>query len=254
MRVAIFIVAGESNVRHASAVQQLHDVASHLAAAWRTRNALSVDAACSPTAREVLRCIARHHAQAADAQRSSSDEMLWPALLDGTWSLLDTFTADHARHVVACRNPASASLRALSSQERTILELALSGRSGKWIAYELVVSESGVTRALRSALTKIGAAHMSDLLGLPTARFGLLPGMKANVTLAMARLAPARPLPATLSGAERAIVTGIADGKHVAAIARERGTSPRTVAHQLASIYRKLGASSRREVLALLAW
>lgn len=134
----------------------------------------------------------------------------------------------------------------------TILELALSGRSGKWIAYELDVSESGVTRALRSALTKIGAAHTSDLLGLPEARFEPLRGLKAGVTLAMARLSPARPLLATLSGAERAIVTGIADGKRVIAIARERGTSPRTVSHQLASIYRKLGASSRREALALL--
>src|SRR5262249_4952007 len=125
-------------------------------------------------------------------------------------------------------------------------------RAGKWIAYELAVSESCVTRALRSSLTKIGAVHLSDLLGLPTARFGLLRGIKAGVTLAMARLSPARPLPATLSGAERARVTGLAEGKSVAAIARERGTSPRTVSHQLASIYKKLGASSRREVLALL--
>jgi DNA-binding CsgD family transcriptional regulator len=36
-----------------------------------------------------------------------------------------------------------------------------------------------------------------------------------------------------------------------AAIARERGTSPRTVAHQISSSYQKLGVSSRREPVAL---
>ena len=40
-------------------------------------------------------------------------------------------------------------------------------------------------------------------------------------------------------------------GKRSAAIARERGTSPRTVAHQITSTYQKLGVSSRRELLAL---
>jgi DNA-binding CsgD family transcriptional regulator len=55
-----------------------------------------------------------------------------------------------------------------------------------------------------------------------------------------------------VSSAERASLTGILDGKRLVVIARERGTSPRTVSHQIASIYKKLGASSRREVLALL--
>jgi DNA-binding CsgD family transcriptional regulator len=54
-----------------------------------------------------------------------------------------------------------------------------------------------------------------------------------------------------LSDAERAIVTSIISGKRIGAIACERGTSPRTVCNQLASVYRKLGVSSRREVLAL---
>jgi DNA-binding CsgD family transcriptional regulator len=57
----------------------------------------------------------------------------------------------------------------------------------------------------------------------------------------------------SLSDAERAIVAGILGGKRITAIAHERGTSPRTVAHQIGSAYKKLGASSRRELLALLS-
>jgi DNA-binding CsgD family transcriptional regulator len=69
--------------------------------------------------------------------------------------------------------------------------------------------------------------------------------------LAITRLTPVAASPG-LSDAERAVVTGILGGKRIAAIARERGTSPRTVSNQLASVYKKLGVSSRREVIALL--
>ena len=67
-----------------------------------------------------------------------------------------------------------------------------------------------------------------------------------------ATLPPAGRLPEGLSGAEGAVLTGIIDDKRVVASARERGTSLRTVSHQITSIYKKLGTSSRREVLALL--
>jgi DNA-binding NarL/FixJ family response regulator len=251
----IFIVAGEASVPHASALQDLQGLTSHLASAWRIRNALPAGEASSTTARDVLRrMVCQHDDLMGDAQRSSGGRILWPALLDGSWSLLDTFTADwtRTRHVVACQNPSNAPLRALSSQERAILDIALAGRAGKWIAGELDVSESNVSRALRSALTKLGGAGTSDLQGIQTARFELLLGVNAGVTLGVSRLPPHGPLPATLSDAERAIVASIVDGKYVVAIARERGTSPRTVMNQIASIYRKLGASSRREVVALL--
>jgi DNA-binding CsgD family transcriptional regulator len=57
----------------------------------------------------------------------------------------------------------------------------------------------------------------------------------------------------SLSEAERAIVDSLLSGKRIGAIARERGTSPRTVGHQIASVYRKLDISSRRELLTRLA-
>jgi DNA-binding NarL/FixJ family response regulator len=50
----------------------------------------------------------------------------------------------------------------------------------------------------------------------------------------------------------QAVIAGILVGKRVAAIARERKTSPRTVSNQIVNVYSKLRISSRREVLALL--
>jgi DNA-binding NarL/FixJ family response regulator len=89
------------------------------------------------------------------------------------------------------------------------------------------------------------------MVGVQHALFEPLDGLIPGVELAIARLTPAT-TSAGLSDAERAVVTGILGGKRIAAIARERGTSPRTVSNQIASVYKKLGVSSRREVIALL--
>lgn len=58
---------------------------------------------------------------------------------------------------------------------------------------------------------------------------------------------------AELTPAERAVARLAAAGSSNAEIGRERGCSSRTVANQLASIYRKLGVGSRGELIALLA-
>lgn len=56
-----------------------------------------------------------------------------------------------------------------------------------------------------------------------------------------------------LTRAEREVVRDVLAGCATTEIARIRGRSPRTVANQLASIYRKLGVSSRAELAARLA-
>ncbi|MBS2017627.1 MAG: helix-turn-helix transcriptional regulator [Deltaproteobacteria bacterium] len=60
-------------------------------------------------------------------------------------------------------------------------------------------------------------------------------------------------LPATraLSPAEKVVLDGLFEGKSNEEIARARGTSKRTVANQIASIFAKHAVSSRRELLAL---
>lgn len=252
----LYILFGSSCEREwfPAQLQYFDEIAKYLAVAWRIRRALeSARSACEPDPRQAL----RHAVLAQDSRpvcsRPGGERVLWDDLLTGRWSVLDTFTNGGERHVVAYRNPdASATLRALPPRERAILELALAGRAGKWIAVELQLSESTVTRALQTARRRIGVCDSADLIGLRTAAFEPVAGLSPGIDLAMARLAPAR-ASQQLSDAERAVVTGILGGKRIAAIARDRGTSPRTVSNQLASIYKKLGVSSRREIIVLLA-
>jgi DNA-binding NarL/FixJ family response regulator len=55
---------------------------------------------------------------------------------------------------------------------------------------------------------------------------------------------------ARLTPSERAVATLCLQGLSSAQIARKREVSERTVANQLAALYRKLGVRSRRELLA----
>jgi DNA-binding CsgD family transcriptional regulator len=65
--------------------------------------------------------------------------------------------------------------------------------------------------------------------------------------------APARPSAlAVLTASELAVVDDWLAGKSMRAIATGRGVAVRTVAKQLASAYRKLGVSSRVELVALV--
>jgi DNA-binding CsgD family transcriptional regulator len=65
---------------------------------------------------------------------------------------------------------------------------------------------------------------------------------------------PSRPsaLPPELTKAEREVCRMIELGCSNAQIAAARGTAPRTVANQVASIFQKLGVASRAELLARL--
>ena len=58
---------------------------------------------------------------------------------------------------------------------------------------------------------------------------------------------------AGLTDAETNIVELLFEGFSNAEIAEARGTSTRTVANQLAALYRKLGVTSRSELVARLA-
>jgi DNA-binding CsgD family transcriptional regulator len=55
-----------------------------------------------------------------------------------------------------------------------------------------------------------------------------------------------------LTASEREVVTGVLRGLNNTELAKLRGVSPRTIANQLAAIYRKLSVSSRTELVELL--
>jgi DNA-binding CsgD family transcriptional regulator len=55
-------------------------------------------------------------------------------------------------------------------------------------------------------------------------------------------------LPASLTSSEREVCAMLMAGRSNPEIAAARGTAPRTVANQVASIFRKLGVTSRAEL------
>jgi len=59
--------------------------------------------------------------------------------------------------------------------------------------------------------------------------------------------------PAGLTAAERAVLKGILQGGSNVEIAEARGTSPRTIANQVKSLFAKLGVHSRAELIAALS-
>jgi len=65
---------------------------------------------------------------------------------------------------------------------------------------------------------------------------------------------PVAPRPCDgLTPSEKEILTDVARGRSNAAIARARGTSVRTVANQIAGLFRKIGASSRAELARIVS-
>lgn len=254
-------------------ISQCRALAQHLAAAWRLRSALAKPASehtavaelridgvavglhpdvSGSTAREALRraVVAREQARSG---RRRAESRLWPALVAGQWTLVDAFHAGGTRYIVAYKNPSrSAALRALQPRERIILEHVLAGRSGKWISLELGLSEPTVARIVQSAARRLGLVGTAGLAGARTAAFTAIGEIGSSDELAIARMAPAVAALVVLSRTEQQIVSCLLRGMQVNAIAWERGRSPRTVAHQIDSIYRKLGVSSRRELVARL--
>ena len=71
-------------------------------------------------------------------------------------------------------------------------------------------------------------------------------------TLVVVSVLVGRELDHGLTAAEREVALDAARGLSNVMIARGRSRSPRTIANQLASIYRKLGVASRAELAALL--
>jgi len=100
---------------------------------------------------------------------------VWWALLNGRWSFVDWFDTDGRRFVLAHPNaPNIGDPRGLSEREAQVAAFASLGETGKLISYRIGVSESSVSRALGSAMRKLGVKTQAQLAerlrGLPLAK------------------------------------------------------------------------------------
>ena len=177
----------------------------------------------------------------------------WRGLVEGRWSLVDHFDRDGRRFVVAHKNdPDVLDPRGLSVRERQIAELVGMGRSTKEIAYELGLSTSAVGMAVKAAGRKLGLSSRAEL-ALFFAPSGLRARLEEVLVEGQDLLIGSVPLLdesviAPLSEAERQILEALLVGSTTAHIAEQRGTSPNTIANQIASIFQKLGVGSRTEL------
>ena len=129
---------------------------------------------------------------------------------------------------------------ALTAGERRVLLHAMNGCPNKTIAMALALSGSTIAERLSAAARKFGVHSRVELIrtcraGAP--RAGPPPSLSATGV-------------ARLTQAEHDIVQQLLAGSSNAQIATSRRRSVRTVANQIASIYRKLGVASRSDLAA----
>jgi DNA-binding CsgD family transcriptional regulator len=206
--------------------------------------------------RERLRAtvLARDKARTRAGRHDPEALLAWTALVEGRWSLVDSFEAGGRRYVLAMPNlPEVRDPRGLSPAERAVLALLLLGHSNKEIAFDLGLAQGTVGAYMASIRRKLGddvlrAAPHGHRASLSQVSVGAVELAMLVVDQEEARTV----LASRLSPAERDVVRLALGGLANAEIAAVRGVSERTVANQLAGAYRRLQVRSRRELRARL--
>jgi DNA-binding CsgD family transcriptional regulator len=167
-------------------------IADHLTSAYRCRRRLQGQPALE-TAEAVLApdgavLDARGPARAARARaalrsttcaieqhrsgRGQGDPLLgWPPRVAARWTLVDVFSQDGARYIVARENLAwKHGLETLTERERQVVACAGAGFSNKEIAYQLGISHATVRVLLARANARLMVRTREELLALPAVR------------------------------------------------------------------------------------
>jgi DNA-binding NarL/FixJ family response regulator len=151
----------------------------------------------------------------------------------------------------------------LSERERTVAQLAARGEPLKVIADNCAISLQAVSTYLTRAKRKLGVASRTELVRAMVQNDGGTSSKGAPVALVahlrfdeewfrvLRRPATAgAAMSLLLTHAEAEVLAGLLRGLPDAEIARDRGTTVRTVAAQVAAIVRKEHVGSRTELVA----
>ncbi|HVW29406.1 MAG TPA: helix-turn-helix transcriptional regulator [Polyangiaceae bacterium] len=187
---------------------------------------------------------------------SGFKEFTLDGFLDGSFRLVELVRDDAVCRAVLRRERPPGKL---SARERCVIERLIGGSSQKMISYDLSVALTTVSVHLRVALDKLGirlwehavlagaiiqSSDAIDSSGGPL-------GGDQSLAVAKVELCP-RSL-GELTCAEREVALLVLDGLTNAEIGIQRKTSPRTVANQVAAVFRKLGVHGRLELIRRLA-
>jgi DNA-binding NarL/FixJ family response regulator len=144
-----------------------------------------------------------------------------------------------------------------------LLQIVL-GRPQKVIALERGISSAAVTLRAQRCLRRLGLAGRLSLLPLFVVMAGIAfdagpgfhwVGRRSRRDFGEARISvysferPDHVLPALLSEAEQEVSRLLVEGCSRAEIAARRGTTPRTAANQIGSVFAKLGVSGRLDLV-----
>jgi DNA-binding CsgD family transcriptional regulator len=163
----------------------------------------------------------------------------WSALVAGRFGFVER--SDIQREYLVFENASrDARLRQWSAAQARAVELSALGMPGKLVAYALGVSDGEVSRLLAEAASKAGFANRSALVSLAALLKSRGPGRERAVAAL------------DLTDSELQIVEQLRSGLSNREIADLRGTSPRTIANQVASILRKTRSPSRRALATLM--
>lgn len=191
------------------------------------------------------------------AEAASPDQVLaaWSALVDGRYTILDRFDTDGRRYVVAHENPPNVrDPRGLTQTEAAVASWARRGHAQKLIAYELGLSLGTVSGLLGRVFAKLGVKTRAELVErLESASKASRVAVGETSVLLFEKGGSDLPLDPSgvLTDSERDVAMRAFAGESNAVIAAARGSSVSTVKNQLSSLFRKLGVSSRAELVAL---
>lgn len=185
---------------------------------------------------------------------------VWGDLTSGREAVIHSFfTQAHCGLVLARQARSAVDFRSLPERPRLVLESVLRGTNQNAVAIELNLSSSTIAGDARVGLRYLGVGckpsrvHPLLMLAASVARYS-----DAHVR------AVARPVEDNsrvvlidrpdlclrdLPRAQRDTIGLLVEGHSYAEMAAHRGTSPRTIANQIAASFRTLGCSGRGELM-----
>lgn len=189
---------------------------------------------------------------------------LWDDLIQGRVRIIESFSSEERSYLALSLCP-SDSRRPPEAYFR-LLERVLGGVPQKAVAIEFDVAASTVAAACRQCLAYMGLtclpSKVPPLLCL-FAHAARQPSLAADArvcdvehpagpfrTLAAPRLE--RGIRRRFSPAQSEVLSMLLDGKSYAEIARQRGTSPRTIANQVAAVMGTMRVSGRTGIISEL--
>jgi DNA-binding NarL/FixJ family response regulator len=183
------------------------------------------------------------------------------ALLDGSLRVVDLQRTETTFRAVV-RGPRRVSEPLLSAREREVVRRLALGHCQKLVAFDFGLAHTTVSSHLRSALDKLGlprwetvvlVAAAVEAASLPDCseaeRATVLGEQSTDEIFLLVRRTLAPDALSRLTEAERAVALLIVDGRTNAEIGAARNCSPRTVANQVSSLFRKLGVHGRCELI-----